>query len=79
MLGAIGLTLLGGSTTVNWTSSFRTPSATLKYWRERFGLNELTDEHMAGWFERAEKLLVEHVLVSRTRLHAALAATPPRT
>ncbi|MFO1270556.1 MAG: FCD domain-containing protein [Rubrivivax sp.] len=29
--------------------------------------------------KRAEKLLVEHVLVSRTRLHAALAATPPRT
>nr|AGC71741.1 oxidoreductase, GMC family [uncultured bacterium A1Q1_fos_504] len=48
---------VGGSTTVNWTSSFRTPSATLKFWRERFGLSQLTDEHMAGWFERAEKLL----------------------
>ena len=48
---------VGGSTTVNWTSSFRTPSATLKFWRERFGLTELTDEHMSGWFERAEKLL----------------------
>jgi choline dehydrogenase-like flavoprotein len=47
---------VGGSTTVNWTSSFRTPAATLKYWRERFGLGELTEEHMAGWFERAEKL-----------------------
>jgi choline dehydrogenase-like flavoprotein len=47
---------VGGSTTVNWTTSFRTPSDTLKFWRERFGLTELTDEHMKGWFERAEKL-----------------------
>lgn len=47
---------VGGSTTVNWTTSFRTPVPTLKFWRERFGLTELTDEHMAGWFERAEKL-----------------------
>jgi choline dehydrogenase-like flavoprotein len=28
---------VGGSTTVNWTSSFRTPSGTLQFWRERFG------------------------------------------
>jgi choline dehydrogenase-like flavoprotein len=47
---------VGGSTTVNWTTSFRTPSPTLKYWRERYGLTDLTDEHMQGWFERAEKL-----------------------
>jgi choline dehydrogenase-like flavoprotein len=47
---------VGGSTTVNWTTSFRTPPDTLKFWRERFGLTELTDEHMKGWFERAEKL-----------------------
>jgi choline dehydrogenase-like flavoprotein len=47
---------VGGSTTVNWTTSFRTPSDTLKYWRERFGLRELTEEHMNGWFERAEAL-----------------------
>jgi choline dehydrogenase-like flavoprotein len=47
---------VGGSTTVNWTTSFRTPSPTLKYWRERFGLTELTDEHMAEWFQLAEKL-----------------------
>ena len=31
---------VGGSTTVNWTSSFRTPSATLSYWREQFGLQK---------------------------------------
>lgn len=47
---------VGGSTTVNWTTSFRTPEPTLKFWRERFGLSELTEEHMSGWFQRAEKL-----------------------
>jgi choline dehydrogenase-like flavoprotein len=47
---------VGGSTTVNWTTSFRTPPDTLKFWRDRYGLSELTDEHMKGWFERAEKL-----------------------
>src|SRR5947207_14719127 len=26
---------VGGSTTVNWTSSFRTPETTLRYWREK--------------------------------------------
>jgi choline dehydrogenase-like flavoprotein len=47
---------VGGSTTVNWTTSFRTPGPTLKFWRERFGLTELEDDHMRRWFERAEKL-----------------------
>jgi choline dehydrogenase-like flavoprotein len=48
---------VGGSTTVNWTSSFRTPSETLAHWRERFALTELTDEAMAPWFEQAERRL----------------------
>ena len=48
---------VGGSTTVNWTSSFRTPSATLAYWRSHFGLNELSDEAMAPWFQQAEARL----------------------
>ncbi|MBS0313291.1 MAG: GMC family oxidoreductase [Proteobacteria bacterium] len=47
---------VGGSTTVNWTTSFRTPSATLAFWRDRYGLHELTDEHMDGWFKLAEQL-----------------------
>src|SRR5476649_279421 len=29
---------VGGSTTVNWTSSFRTPTPTLEYWEKNFGL-----------------------------------------
>ena len=48
---------VGGSTTVNWTSSFRTPSSTLAYWRDRFGLSELTDTAMAPWFLQVEQRL----------------------
>jgi choline dehydrogenase-like flavoprotein len=48
---------VGGSTTVNWTSSFRTPSPTLAYWREHFGLSELTDDGLSQWFLRAEQRL----------------------
>lgn len=48
---------VGGSTTVNWTSSFRTPSATLAFWRERFDLPQLTDEALSPWFLQAERRL----------------------
>ncbi len=48
---------VGGSTTVNWTSSFRTPAPTLDYWRERFGLADLTPAALAPWFERMEARL----------------------
>jgi choline dehydrogenase-like flavoprotein len=48
---------VGGSTTVNWTSSFRTPSDTLAFWRERFELPGLTDDAMSRWFLQAEQRL----------------------
>ena len=48
---------VGGSTTVNWTSSFRTPSDTLAHWRERFALPGMTDAALAPWFEQAERRL----------------------
>jgi choline dehydrogenase-like flavoprotein len=48
---------VGGSTTVNWTSSFRTPSATLAHWQREFGLKELTVEAMAPWFDAVERRL----------------------
>jgi choline dehydrogenase-like flavoprotein len=48
---------VGGSTTVNWTSSFRTPPPTLAFWRERFALPELTEEALAPWFDQAERRL----------------------
>lgn len=46
---------VGGSTTVNWTSSFRTPPATLAFWRERFGTADYTPEALAPWFDQAER------------------------
>lgn len=57
-----GITILqgrnvGGSTTVNWTSSFRTPPETLAYWRDRFGLATYTPEFLAPWFELVERRL----------------------
>jgi choline dehydrogenase-like flavoprotein len=48
---------VGGSTTVNWTSSFRTPESTLAFWRERFGLGELAARELGPWFERMERRL----------------------
>jgi len=48
---------VGGSTTVNWTSSFRTPDETLAFWRERYGLADLMPEAMAPYFEQAERRL----------------------
>ena len=48
---------VGGSTTVNWTSSFRTPSTTLQYWQQHFGLAGMTDDEMSPWFQQAERRL----------------------
>ena len=48
---------VGGGTTVNWTSSFRTPPATLAYWRDALGLAGFDDAALAPWFERMEARL----------------------
>lgn len=48
---------VGGSTTVNWTSSFRTPPAALDWWRRRYALPEATPEAMAPWFALMEERL----------------------
>ena len=48
---------VGGSTTVNWTSSFRTPSATLKFWQEKFSLKDFNVDAMAPYFDQAERRL----------------------
>jgi choline dehydrogenase-like flavoprotein len=48
---------VGGSTTVNWTSSFRTPPGTLKYWQEHFGLADYGVEALAPFFQQAEARL----------------------
>jgi choline dehydrogenase-like flavoprotein len=48
---------VGGGTTVNWTSSFRTPAATLEHWRSAFGLAGFGPGDLAPWFERMERRL----------------------
>lgn len=48
---------VGGSTTVNWTSSFRTPPATLRHWQAQFGLQDFGVEALAPYFEQAERRL----------------------
>lgn len=57
-----GITILqgrtvGGSTTVNWTSCFRTPAVTLDFWQSRYHLNEYTTDELEPWFERIEQRL----------------------
>lgn len=46
---------VGGSTTVNWTSSFRTPEPTLAWWRRHYALADATPEALAPWFAMAER------------------------
>ena len=48
---------VGGSTTVNWTAAFRTPSATLEFWRREYGLGELAGDRLQAWFEMMERRL----------------------
>jgi choline dehydrogenase-like flavoprotein len=48
---------VGGSTTVNWTSSFRTPPPTLAFWQRRFGLATYTEAALAPWFALMEARL----------------------
>jgi choline dehydrogenase-like flavoprotein len=48
---------VGGGTTVNWTSSFRTPEPTLRLWAERHGVRGLDAATLAPHFEAVEKRL----------------------
>jgi hypothetical protein len=48
---------VGGGTTVNWTSSFRTPPTTLTHWSRSFGITGFTEADLAPWFERVERRL----------------------
>lgn len=48
---------VGGSTTVNWTSSFRTPPRTLAYWKSSLGLKTLGEAELEPWFKRMEQRL----------------------
>ncbi len=49
--------LVGGSTTINTGTCFRTPEWVLEEWREKLGLHEFTPENMAPYFEKVERTL----------------------
>ncbi|WP_027849541.1 GMC family oxidoreductase [Marinospirillum minutulum] len=48
---------VGGSTLINWTSSFRTPPATLEHWADKHEVSGLSEQTLKPWFERMEKRL----------------------
>ncbi|MTW09234.1 GMC family oxidoreductase [Pseudoduganella eburnea] len=48
---------VGGTTVVNWTSSFRTPADTLGWWQSKYALNDYSVEAMAPWFQKMEERL----------------------
>ncbi len=48
---------VGGSTTINWCSSFRTPKRVLDFWREHFGIETLSESVLAPHWEKVERRL----------------------
>jgi choline dehydrogenase-like flavoprotein len=48
---------VGGSTTVNWTASFRTPAPILQHWGSAHSVRGVEPETLAPWFARVEKRL----------------------
>ncbi|MGH8352540.1 MAG: GMC family oxidoreductase N-terminal domain-containing protein, partial [Pseudomonas sp.] len=48
---------VGGTTLVNWTSSFRTPEPTLEHWAKEHGVKGHSSAQMAPWFEKMEQRL----------------------
>lgn len=48
---------VGGSTTVNSGTCYRTPDRVLAHWRDELGLDELAPDKLGGYFERVEAVL----------------------
>ncbi len=48
---------VGGTTLVNWTSSFRTPEPTLEHWAKEHSVKGHSVAEMAPWFEKMERRL----------------------
>jgi choline dehydrogenase-like flavoprotein len=61
----LGVTVLqgrcvGGSTTVNWTTSLRTPDFVLEAWKRDHGVQGLSSKELEPYFARVEKYLNVH-------------------
>ena len=48
---------IGGTSTVNSATCFRTPGAILKKWREELGLDAMSEEILDPYFDRVEKIV----------------------
>jgi len=48
---------VGGTTLINWTSSFRTPDQTLEHWAKEHNVKGHGSAEMAPWFEKMEQRL----------------------
>ncbi len=65
---------VGGGTTVNWTSSFRTPPRTLAHWHAAYGLAGYGVDDLAPWFARMEaRLAIAPWILAPNPNNAALA------
>lgn len=51
---------VGGSTTINWTTSLRTPDFVLSKWAKDFGVIGLSSRDLQPYFERIERYLNIH-------------------
>jgi len=51
---------VGGSSTVNWTISLRTPDFVLEAWKRDHGIQGLSSKELEPYFERVEKYLNVH-------------------
>jgi choline dehydrogenase-like flavoprotein len=79
-IGNVGIPIplgqtVGGSTTVNSGTCFRTPDRVLASWRDELGLDELTPDRMGKYFDRVESVLEveaarEHLLGGNGRVIA---------
>ena len=48
---------VGGTTLINWTSSFRTPPETLKHWAHEHAVSGLDQDSLQPWFVHMEQRL----------------------
>ncbi|MCX6132726.1 MAG: GMC family oxidoreductase [Ignavibacteriales bacterium] len=51
---------VGGSSTVNWTTSLRTPDFVLGAWKQNHGVQGLSPKELEPYFERVERYLNIH-------------------